>query len=974
MNTDDLQPISRSALQEPALDFARRYQAGLERVQALSGDLWTDYNDHDPGVTILQQLCFGLTDAAYRTEHKLEDLLESLANETDPPRPSLFTGDRILTTAPVTVDDYRAFVIDRVPKVRNLWFETGEPNKPLRVLVDLWDDGDALSEELTKNASDKTLESVRECLNQARGLGTAFRVRQIDLRFFKLRMEALILAPDVADIDVVAELLFRLDLFVNPPPEFLAVDTLLQEGQAPDLIFEGPRLCHGVISRASLERKPEIALNRVRSLVLSVDGVLDVKGLEVEETGSKQTNSGSEAPPWVPRFKISKEVVDDILNKLRSGRMLRWPTRASTDGVDDVSAEQSSDYELVLARLRHRMEQRRRIASYAVKKNQDLAYASLPRGKPGGRGLSRYRSIQHWFPAVYGLGARGLPTSIIDLDADPNVPREVRRRRHLARIFQLKAYLLLFEQLLADHLAQLDGAKRLLSLAPDELRTYYCADFVSDPDDPDAPPRISHLIGHGESAGDLDTQARIRRHRAAIDGIVACGDPVELRRGMFLEHLLARFGVGFPVRHRRQFFDPRVPSEESSTNRQAQPDLSDCLKMRQEDRFRESLGRDQQRFLEQVPGLTAARGHTSLSFDSQCDVENETSATLAPPGVPADDSRDLHPIQERIRLLAGMQSGPLLVEHQLLRNPAAPAGIGCLRIPRDGEPTPEEPWSENFCIPEETGVLRLSLDGPSSEYVLHLARRYLDSSWSDALSRALSVGRCWSQGEIGDERYRVGFWSGSFDDEPIVVLEEFPSLEDAQKALRGVVAALSLALCSWSQWLRSVVEVPPWQFALSLGGDRVSALIKSSPDDHTEDLIEDWRIFVEQTVADNIPAHLQVQCYWDLEADKDAAPEPRSKDAATEDGGTADNRDMERRWREAAGKIARAIAVGCAKRSGPDGDEETGTCKTPAPEAMLQREMLDRIGRLETTRLMEEPMRWLCELSRQSNSTPRAQT
>ena len=34
---------------------------GLRLLQEMSGSLWPDYNLHDPGVTILEQLCYALT-------------------------------------------------------------------------------------------------------------------------------------------------------------------------------------------------------------------------------------------------------------------------------------------------------------------------------------------------------------------------------------------------------------------------------------------------------------------------------------------------------------------------------------------------------------------------------------------------------------------------------------------------------------------------------------------------------------------------------------------------------------------------------------------------------------------------------------------------------------------------------------------------------------------------------------------------
>ena len=57
------------------LDYAALLQAGLALAQTAAADSWTDYNLHDPGVTLLEQLCYGLTDIAYRIDFPVADHL-----------------------------------------------------------------------------------------------------------------------------------------------------------------------------------------------------------------------------------------------------------------------------------------------------------------------------------------------------------------------------------------------------------------------------------------------------------------------------------------------------------------------------------------------------------------------------------------------------------------------------------------------------------------------------------------------------------------------------------------------------------------------------------------------------------------------------------------------------------------------------------------------------------------------------------
>ncbi|RDH85467.1 MAG: hypothetical protein DIZ78_11025 [endosymbiont of Escarpia spicata] len=67
--------IRRDPNRAEALDYAQLRQSGLEHIEALSHDLWTDYNAHDPGITILELLCYAITDLSYRTRLPMADLL-----------------------------------------------------------------------------------------------------------------------------------------------------------------------------------------------------------------------------------------------------------------------------------------------------------------------------------------------------------------------------------------------------------------------------------------------------------------------------------------------------------------------------------------------------------------------------------------------------------------------------------------------------------------------------------------------------------------------------------------------------------------------------------------------------------------------------------------------------------------------------------------------------------------------------------
>src|SRR5690606_20918248 len=86
-----------------------------------SGKIWTDHNVHDPGITILEMLCYALMDLGYRTNLPVEDILTADPSNTEKDN-NFFTPAQILGNNPLTIIDYRKLLID-IDGVRNAWLE-----------------------------------------------------------------------------------------------------------------------------------------------------------------------------------------------------------------------------------------------------------------------------------------------------------------------------------------------------------------------------------------------------------------------------------------------------------------------------------------------------------------------------------------------------------------------------------------------------------------------------------------------------------------------------------------------------------------------------------------------------------------------------------------------------------------------------------------------------------------------------------
>ena len=115
-----------SPADSPATDFEGLRQEGIRLLQRLAGATWTDHNDHDPGITILEQLCYALTDLGYRIDYDIPDLL---ASSGDPAR-DLYTPGQVLSSEPVTLKDIRKLALD-VGGVRKRLDRAGRAGYPV---------------------------------------------------------------------------------------------------------------------------------------------------------------------------------------------------------------------------------------------------------------------------------------------------------------------------------------------------------------------------------------------------------------------------------------------------------------------------------------------------------------------------------------------------------------------------------------------------------------------------------------------------------------------------------------------------------------------------------------------------------------------------------------------------------------------------------------------------------------------------
>ncbi|MFK7887705.1 MAG: hypothetical protein AB8G16_12675 [Gammaproteobacteria bacterium] len=512
--------ISRKKAGASAVSFASLREEGIRLTQQTSGDVWSDYNLHDPGVTILEQLCYALTDLVYRSDFSVEDQLAGDDGKIDYTAQALHLPEAVFPCRPWNVDDYLQYLLDTTPDADNIWFEEHSEMSGSAGA------GIADDPRLTASCAGLYVANVRLRDEEARDSVGA----EIKTNFARQRN----LCEDVHDNVMVLESL-NCDLAgvieidgLHAPGDVLGqiyyaavayiasnvrVNAQSESSDvAPELmdLFDGPLVAHDRVTRDGNSNPDSVMLSTLVGILQEVPGVVRIENIRIV------TGSGDSA------------VVHSETVARRHGNKALWlnvpkPKVASKaqpqNGHRLILRKNEREIEYADSAAWHKFYQLITAAHEARRKRINVADAyDQPTGVP--RDFSTFHSIRHHFPETYGIGDRGLRAS------------ESPERRAQAQ--QLRAYLLLFEQIMANHLANVDNIRVLFASAVERIvGPTYAVQLLDD--------------AVGEQAPIVDRSIDFLR------AVIARFDRAAERRSRQLDHMMAVFGERFSQKSLRHF-------------------------------------------------------------------------------------------------------------------------------------------------------------------------------------------------------------------------------------------------------------------------------------------------------------------------------------------------------------------------------------------------------------------------------------
>jgi hypothetical protein len=504
---NDALTISAQKPEQIALDYEALRKIGISHIEKTASALWTDYNIHDPGITILELLCYVITDLSFRSKNSIPDLLATPTDTKANLLQHFFSAARILPNKPVTITDYRKLILD-LEGVKNAWLmKTTVPLvadislKKLRLdppatgrweAVNIQGFYDVLLE-FDTNIAEAQKEGIKQKTRQAllenRNLSENFlNVHEISKQQFRLCIE-LDLKPAADPFDTVAQMLFNIQLHLTPLIRFYWLKELVAQGYSSDKIFEGPLLTHGFIKEEELlasDLKTEIHLSDIMQQILNVDGISNI--LDIIFNPSDQ--STELANKWIIPVEAGRQPILNIQDSnilvYKSGIPLRPDRNVIMSRFDALMNDHISGNDQV--------------------RTEDISFDTGSFADSG-----NYYSVQNHLPKNYGISHWGLPSDATE--------------ERKAQAKQLQGYLYFFDQHLSNYFSQLGHLRDLFS-TENQSATYF-----------------SGLVTSFANATDLfvDKETIGPSIQHAAEGQAN----YYKRRNVFLDHLLSRYSESF---------------------------------------------------------------------------------------------------------------------------------------------------------------------------------------------------------------------------------------------------------------------------------------------------------------------------------------------------------------------------------------------------------------------------------------------
>lgn len=461
--------ISKKDHNDNPNSFEHLYQLGLTYIQQLSGHLWTDYNTHDPGMTILEQVCYALTDLIYRCEFEVTDYLSEPSGNIDYRAHGLALAVDIIPSYPQQPEEYEAWLLARLPELDKVWLRHSkiDPHLGIYTLNAQLNHFYALSQQRAVTGTHSIYTQQHAALH---------RIRQ---EFYRVRA----VGEDLAAIELTGQHPLSLSVVIHISDDVADVTWLAA------CIYQRIRLW----LESNQQNTP---VNVIKESLLAEDGILQIDRLEFMQHSD---NISHDEPKTIDEIAPYSYLMLPEASAHSEMEIIQFQHPVNIDYADLAIQIEQIQYQQRNAQLK----------------------TPVPPALPAGQYIdfTRYESIQTLFPRNYHLA--------------PGTPIQYHAQQQAQR-HQLRSYLLLFDQLMANFCDDIAGLNALFSLSLAPEVTYHAHRLQDD--------EFYNIDKHYPR----DASASLERLRAQLDNYPE-------RKNRIFNYLLALYSERYPDGLHRQF-------------------------------------------------------------------------------------------------------------------------------------------------------------------------------------------------------------------------------------------------------------------------------------------------------------------------------------------------------------------------------------------------------------------------------------
>lgn len=440
----------------PAITAQDFGQQALALIKANS-TVWNEHHISDPGITILELLCTEMEKISADLALPIKELLQQRPDAKA--IQAFFSAEQVLPSNWVTESDVKRLLIDQ-QGVKNVAIQT-IPQEPGRYRLDIdlqddfgFDDIDPATglfqppADMQKKKDGLRNKLRHQFLSQRNVNQDVSAIHFMEKQLISIKMH-LSLDPVDDPYQLLQTIFLKLQKSIAQAVPQFSREQLRQQSISEEEIYDGPLLKNGFIRDVDLEAPRSTGLygSDLLADLNNIEGLLGISGFYLKSEQSPPANGNSSETPTDPAptsATSNNNWFVEITDRVASFDVL--------SSYESLKVDIAGQPLLLMP------------ANDFLRRIQDLANVENPYVEKSlttielidsqERTLGQYETIQAAMPVMYQLAEQSV--------------EQVSNDSSWRQLMQLKGYLLLFDQVLADQQAQLANLKRLFAL-PDNM-------------------------------------------------------------------------------------------------------------------------------------------------------------------------------------------------------------------------------------------------------------------------------------------------------------------------------------------------------------------------------------------------------------------------------------------------------------------------------------------------------------------------